>query len=183
VSPQIENLQNLPSNAFPWWMKKLNNGEIIHVKDVSTLPEAANTEKEILENQDIKSLLVFPLSSMDTLVGFIGFDNVMETMEWNEENLALLRVAAEIIGYALEREQTQEALRKSENKYRTIFETTGTATVIIDEDMTISLANMEFERLSGYSKEEIERKKKHFRVCFFRKQSGKSKRISLRAKN
>jgi PAS domain S-box-containing protein len=159
VSPQIENLQNLPSNACPWWMKKLRNGEIIHVEDVSKLPEAAKNEKEVLENQDIKSLLVLPLSAMNKLAGFIGFDNVMETGEWSEENLALLHVVAEIIGYALERKQTQEALRKSENKYRTIFETTGTATVIIDEDMTISLANMEFERLSGYSKEEIERKK------------------------
>ncbi len=49
-----------------------------------------------------------------------------------------------------------KALRESEDKYRTIFETTGTATVIIEEDTTISLANKEFEKLSGYSKEEVE---------------------------
>jgi PAS domain S-box-containing protein len=52
-----------------------------------------------------------------------------------------------------------KALRESEDKYRTIFETTGTATVIIEEDTTISLANKEFEQLSGYSKEEVEGKK------------------------
>ncbi len=52
-----------------------------------------------------------------------------------------------------------KALRESEDKYRTIFETTGTATVIIEEDTTISLANKEFEKLSGYSKEEVEGKK------------------------
>ena len=53
-----------------------------------------------------------------------------------------------------------KALRESEDKYRTIFETTGTATVIIEEDTTISLANKEFEKLSGYSKKEVEGKKK-----------------------
>ena len=52
-----------------------------------------------------------------------------------------------------------KTLRESEDKYRTIFETTGTATVIIEEDTTISLANKEFEKLSGYSKEEVEGKK------------------------
>jgi PAS domain S-box-containing protein len=52
-----------------------------------------------------------------------------------------------------------KALLQSEDKYRTIFETTGTATVIIEEDTTISLANKEFEKLSGYTKEEVEGKK------------------------
>ena len=58
-----------------------------------------------------------------------------------------------------ERKHAEQELRESEEKYRTIFETTGTATLIIEEDMTISLANTEFTRLSGYSKEEVEGKK------------------------
>ena len=55
-----------------------------------------------------------------------------------------------------DRLNTEQALRKSVNRYRTIFETTGTATVIIEEDSTISLANTEFANLSGFPKEEIE---------------------------
>jgi PAS domain S-box-containing protein len=58
-----------------------------------------------------------------------------------------------------ERQRAEETVRESEDKYRTIFETTGTATVILEEDTTISLANTEFERLSGFSREEIEGKK------------------------
>lgn len=54
------------------------------------------------------------------------------------------------------REEISISLKESEAAYRTIFENTGTATVIIEEDSLISLANTEFEKLSGFSKEEVE---------------------------
>lgn len=55
-----------------------------------------------------------------------------------------------------ERKRAQEAIQQREDIYRTIFESTGTAMIIIDEDTTISLANSEFVHLSGYPREEIE---------------------------
>ncbi len=56
--------------------------------------------------------------------------------------------------------QAVERLEESENLYRTIFENTGTATMIVEEDMTISLANTEFETLSGAPKIYWENKRK-----------------------
>jgi PAS domain S-box-containing protein len=56
-------------------------------------------------------------------------------------------------------EESEKAARESEVRYRSVFENTGTATVILEEDTTISLANTQFERLCGYSKDEIEGKK------------------------
>ncbi len=53
------------------------------------------------------------------------------------------------------KERTAE-LRESEMKYRTIFENTGTATVIVEKDTTISLANSEFASMTGFQKKEIE---------------------------
>jgi diguanylate cyclase (GGDEF)-like protein len=52
-----------------------------------------------------------------------------------------------------------EQLRGSELKYRTIFENTGAATLIIEKDMRISLANSRFLAMSGYSRREIENRK------------------------
>ncbi|HVP24430.1 MAG TPA: PAS domain S-box protein [Methanomicrobiales archaeon] len=53
---------------------------------------------------------------------------------------------------------TDEKLRDSENLYRTIFRTTGTATAILDEDGTILLANGEVEPLLGFAPRELEGK-------------------------
>lgn len=53
-----------------------------------------------------------------------------------------------------------KSLKESEAKYRTIFENTGTAFMIIEDDMTISLINGEVEKTFGYLKEEVEGKKK-----------------------
>ena len=67
----------------------------------------------------------------------------------------VVHVAINITG----RKRAEDALKESEDKYRAIFENTGTSTVILEEDTTISLANEEFEKLTGYTKDEIEGKK------------------------
>jgi PAS domain S-box-containing protein len=52
--------------------------------------------------------------------------------------------------------RTQQQLLESEIRSRTVLETTGTAMLIIDEDMTVAFMNREFEKLSGYAKSEVE---------------------------
>ncbi|MDO9043895.1 MAG: PAS domain S-box protein [Methanobacteriaceae archaeon] len=53
----------------------------------------------------------------------------------------------------------EKTWKESEDYYRTIFENTGSATVILEKDTTISRVNTGFETLTGYSREEIEGKK------------------------
>ena len=53
----------------------------------------------------------------------------------------------------------EDKLKQSqENYYQTIFENTGAANIIVEENKLISLVNTEFSSLTGYSKEETEGK-------------------------
>jgi len=50
----------------------------------------------------------------------------------------------------------ERRLMESEKLYRAIFENTGTAMAIIEEDTTLSMVNGRFVEIAGYSREEIE---------------------------
>jgi PAS domain S-box-containing protein len=55
-----------------------------------------------------------------------------------------------------EKKRIEEALKESEARYRTIFENTGTATIIVEEDQLVALANREFEKLTGFPRPDVE---------------------------
>ncbi|AKB85370.1 ATP-binding protein [Methanococcoides methylutens] len=110
VSPQKDKLQEMPLELFPWWMSKLHNGESIHIKDVSMMPEEASAEKSILEMQGIRSLIVLPFYMNSELTGFLGMDNVVKTGEWEDEDINILSLLSQIIGAAFECRNAEDAL-------------------------------------------------------------------------
>ena len=57
-----------------------------------------------------------------------------------------------------DRKKVEINLAKSEELYRTVFESTGTAMMILDADKTILSVNHEMLRMSGYSRSEVENK-------------------------
>lgn len=54
------------------------------------------------------------------------------------------------------RRQYEENLQLSERYYKSLFENTGTATVILDQDGIVRSCNTKFEQLCGYSRGEVE---------------------------
>ncbi len=51
--------------------------------------------------------------------------------------------------------QTAARLTQSQKQYRSLFENTGTATILVEKNLRISMANSKFVELSGFSKNEI----------------------------
>ncbi|MDQ1371863.1 MAG: domain S-box protein [Candidatus Thermoplasmatota archaeon] len=82
---------------------------------------------------------------------------------WTEQRLTWVKDdAGEVVsieGTAIDvtdRVKAEQDLKASEAHYRSIFETAGSAMVIIDEDGTLQSVNSLFEKLSGYNKAETE---------------------------
>ncbi len=56
--------------------------------------------------------------------------------------------------------EREARLRESENRYRTIFETTGTAVAVSEQDGTLAMVNTRFEQDTGLPKKDIEGRKR-----------------------
>lgn len=56
--------------------------------------------------------------------------------------------------------QTAARLTQSQKQYRNLFENTGTATILVEKNLRISMANSQFAELTGLSKNEITGKKR-----------------------
>ncbi len=154
VSPQIDNMQNLCPDMFPWWMRRLREGEIINIEDVSKLPDEAAAEKKLLESQDVKSLLVLPLNVDSELAGFIGFDNTSSTGKWPEEDIMLLRFCAEIVDSAINRKKAHDKLEEGKEWFRAIADYTYDLESWHGTNGKLLWVNPAVERLTGYTVEE-----------------------------
>lgn len=156
TEPQMDNLQDLDSSIFPWWMRKLEFGENIEIPDVDDLPADASAEKDILKAQNIRSLLVVPIFLPNgTLKGFMGFDDTEKCRAWSEESINALRVIAEMVGVYWERKRSEKALRETNRLLHQIIEFLPDATFVVDRDRKVISWNRAMIELTGVSKEDM----------------------------
>jgi len=145
-------------SEFSWLISELNSKELVRIRKLGDLPIKASNEKGTLEAQKVKSCLLFPFKIKGKLEGLIGIDFINEFEDLKSENIEILKISADIIGFSLERKLSEKTLRKTEKLYQGIFENTGAATITIRPDTEITMVNSEFERISGYSRKQVEGK-------------------------
>ena len=159
IGGQKEKMQNIPLSSVPEWMGKLEELESIEVNDVAGLSDDWESERKILESQDIKSLLVVPISYGEELMGFVGFDSVTEKREWGEEEKDLLQVFGDLTGSALFTLKTEKELQEREKKYRKIFNNANDAMYLhgVKEGMPTEFmeVNEVATEMLGYSRDEL----------------------------
>ncbi len=97
VEPAIDELQNLPNSTFPWWQSLLLAHRNIVINDLEEFPPEAEQEKTILAMQGVRSVLVFPVVSGETLYGFLGFDAVNEQRVWAAADIDFLSMYSSLI--------------------------------------------------------------------------------------
>ncbi|MBD3402671.1 PAS domain S-box protein [candidate division GN15 bacterium] len=155
VSAEIDNpeLQNATYDdlGMTRWLKILPKHQTI-AGPVELLPPE---EQRILRSQDIQSIAIVPVFVGDSWWGFMGFDECRTPREWSDSELDALRSAAGIVGSVIERSRFTEALKQSENRFRSLVEDVpGIAVQGYDSDRRVIFWNRASELLYGYSAEE-----------------------------
>ena len=76
VTPEKENLQNLPAEVCANWYRNFNENKNIIIKDLEEIRESDPLQYENLKRQNIHSLVVVPLYDDKKIIGFYGVDNL-----------------------------------------------------------------------------------------------------------
>lgn len=109
VSSEQDRLSSLPMDDFPWWTEHIQQNLPIILSDLDELPPEASGEHDLLEVQDIKSLIIMPLVSRDKVWGYAGIDIVGEHRSWTNEDCQWFASLVNIIGLCLELQRSEQA--------------------------------------------------------------------------
>ncbi|MBU2466212.1 MAG: PAS domain S-box protein, partial [Bacteroidetes bacterium] len=165
ISPEIDNLQNVPNEAIDYWVESHKNGKVMSIEDVMQLPPDDGV-RQILEPQGVKSVLALPMMEQDKCIGFIGFDAVRKIHKYSEQEKTLLKIFSEMlvnIGIRKELEknlvQAKEKAEASENRFRQVSETAQELIWEVDYKGLYTYVSSVIESLIGYTPDEVVGKK------------------------
>ncbi|WP_293710001.1 ATP-binding protein [uncultured Parabacteroides sp.] len=108
-----EDHSELTYETIPWIMDTIKSGHDIVMCSMNELPPEASIDKTLFELQQLKSMLIIPLSFHNKVQGFIGFDSVRVQRSWTLEDVEDLHIVARIFSIIIERLQTQSSLEES----------------------------------------------------------------------
>lgn len=155
IEPAIDQLQGLPWEAYGPMAAPLDLGQPFHVPDVRLLPEGSPA-RELLEMQQIRSILLVPMRYAGQTFGFIGFDAVELTHAFLPGEVYLLQSVADVICSALTRRDQELAVRAAQAALAeeraflgTILATSAMGVMVLDADGVFTFANDAAERISG----------------------------------
>ncbi len=141
---------------FPWFFAQLERSETVVVPDVPALGPEAAIDKQNLAAYGTLSTVVVPLSISGAWLGVLTFGAVRRRRAWPEMLVKRFQFIASVFTNAIARKRADEALRNSENRYRSIFEVSSDAVFLTDLETGRFLdANAAAEDMYGYSRDEF----------------------------
>ncbi len=144
IHPEKENLQNLSFDIVYNWYPQLFKNEMICANDIDEFDKKTS---EFLNQQNIKSIIIFPLFLSEKFYGFIGFDECSHKRIWNNSEINLLKTISNIFSHAFEKRKTENSLIESERTARAILNSSSDAALLLDTNATILSINKTFQKL------------------------------------
>jgi len=121
ISAEIDNLQDVPLDMLPQWVETHRRNEPMYVDNVQELDPESGV-RQILEPQEIKSLITIPMMDNLNCIGFVGFDSVKEYHKYSDTEKELLQVFSQMIVNLINRKKANDLLQNQINVQRLINE-------------------------------------------------------------
>jgi formate hydrogenlyase transcriptional activator len=138
-------------DRFPWVARQVLSGKAVVVPNTANTPPEAARDRETWAHFGVKSALALPLSTGGGPVfGVLSFDTLHREFDWPEAIVTRCQMVAQVFANAIARKRSDRALRESEERYRTLFESAPAGIVWIGIDGCVKAANSVQARLYGY---------------------------------
>lgn len=131
--------------------RELKEQRCVHVR----VRELTGSERRVLEDQKVLSVVTAPVIVDHRLWGFIEFDDCAIERQWLVAEIEALRSAAGIIGAAIHRQQVERALRLEKHRFEQLYENTPLAILVAGADEKVVEVNSAFEALFGFARTEV----------------------------
>jgi PAS domain S-box-containing protein len=156
ILPEIQNLQDTPLEFIPQWVNAHKQNEAFYVPNVFDLEDDGEGGlRSILGPQGIKSLIAIPIKDREELVGFVGFDSVVDFHIYSEKEKRLLFLFGQMLINIRNRRKSENQLRIQEEKFRNIIANMNLGLLEVDLEDRIIFANQSFCDMSGYQLSEL----------------------------
>lgn len=117
-----EDMDAFSPTEAPWLFRQMQENANVVFNHLDDLPDEAAREKTGLAGLGLNSLILIPMLYNNNLYGALCFAAAERPLPWAEDDLYVLRTFGEMITNALVQKQVDQALRKSEARYRAIVE-------------------------------------------------------------
>ena len=102
-----------------------------------------------------KVWLGVPLKIGKEIIGAVVLQNYEDMTAFNDKHLEIIKFVSGQIALAIQRKQAEDAIRDSEERYRTVVENSYSGITLIDSDYKIIYANDMTSEICGYSRDEL----------------------------
>jgi|GEM_PF-542973 len=128
--------------------------------DVVALKDVKNTRytgHPCYKNFGLESYIGAPIRVSGERYGTLNFSSPnVRKEEFSEQDLEFVRLLAKWTGSIMERKQSALALKRSEQKFRGVFENAAVGIALVDMDGNIQRTNPSLSQMLGYTSDELE---------------------------